>query len=288
VVVVFNLVLHYLALDRFGEARARVEELRGIAPADVIGEVDGKARFVMGQPGESLKIFQQMLAQGKNRARHTAALLAASNLAEMGRYREASGLLKSLLPEDAANDHPQWRALKLIALAELARLQGERAEVAGYAALAMSLEGGDAIQEQAGVLLARSGRLTEARRALDALRALPAIPRTQRRIDRLAGEIALERGDRAGLGMVRKAAAETTNWDLNDSLAYALERTGDNEAALAERIRLGNARAFLWGSAERALPGVWSTNVSALIALAARMGRSEDAGTWSRRLETLR
>ena len=82
------------------------------------------------------------------------------------------------------------------------------------------------------------GRLTEASRALEALRALPAIPRTQRRIERLAGEIALERGDRAGVDLIRKAAAKTTNWDLNDSLAYALERTGGNKGQAAKLLNL--------------------------------------------------
>jgi hypothetical protein len=107
-------------------------------------------------------------------------------------------------------------------------------------------------------------------------------------LDRLSGEIALARGRRAeGVALIERAARVTTLWDWNDSLAYALESTGKPEAALDKRIRLADAKGLLWISAERRLPGMWASNISALIRLAGALGRTDALQHWSAELHEL-
>lgn len=230
-----------------------------------------------------------MMASRGGDVRHRGSILAAACLAEQGRFQEASNLLTKLLPEDEANGAWQWRAQKLIWLAELARLQSRTDDSLRIAAAALRLDDGDLIQETGGVLLARGGMLEAASRALESLRSLPDLPRTRRRIMRLEGEIELERQRLPqALRSLQKASAQTTNWDLNDSLARALEITGDLAGAVVERKRLARLKAIQWSVAERSLPGAWAENVSVLIGLAERTGRAAEAKDWQDQLSFIR
>ena len=283
-----NLAYHRLIQGEFDQARQAIEALRSIGEPQVVDETEGKANFIWGLPKESQRCFERMLTS-ERLLLHRGALLHAACLAEQGGYDEAARRLRKLLVRDEQNGDWQWRAQKLLYLAELSRLQSRTGEAIEYARLALSLDNGDFVQEQAGVLLARCGDRRASEGALAALRALPVLPRTVRRVNRLAGEMALARHDRDhDLVLLRKAAELTSMWDLNDSLARGLELAGFTEQALAERIRLAKAKGFMWTLAERLLPGAWTSNVSALLVLAGRMGRNAESTYWTRELKAVR
>jgi serine/threonine protein kinase/Tfp pilus assembly protein PilF len=286
--VELNLTYHYLAQGNFGEARKRIDVLRRIGRAYVADEAKGKAHFIWGNVRQSEQCFERMMAS-EGPLLHRAALLSASCLSEQGRFGEASERLRVLIQRDEAAGAWQLRAQKLVYLAELARCESRMEEAVEYARLALTLDSGDFVQELAGVLLARCGAVQESADALAAVRALPKLPRTERRTNRLEGEIALQRKDwTAAIKHLEEAARHTTMWDLNDSLARGREMTGQMKEALAERVKLASAKGFLWTAAERVLPGAWASNVSELVALASRMGRTHEVAEWSKRLFEVR
>jgi tetratricopeptide (TPR) repeat protein len=284
-----NLIFHYLVRSDFDQARTWIAKLRAFAPKEIVQEVEGKAQLIWGDAQASLKTFQAMLGSSISGSRHRGALLAACNLAETGHLDQAAKLLEGMLPDDESQGDWQWRAQKLVVLAELALFQDHKADAIRLARQAAALDNGDLVQERAGVVLARCQALTDAAQALKILQDLPALPRTVRRATRLKGEIGLQSKTPAdGLKLIQRAAAATNTWDLNDSLAHALESSGADEAALAERIALASSKGFLWTVAERIPSGTWSMNVSALTSLAHKMGRLEEERAWQKQLNNAR
>jgi tetratricopeptide (TPR) repeat protein len=199
----------------------------------------------------------------------------ASLLGELGRLREARGVLEQGVVADVATGNLAGRARKLLALAHLQLSGSDKGSARGSALEAALHDGDTACLWRVGSLLARAGFPADARKVLARISS----PDEGRRVDTartiVAAEIALaERRMEEALREFAKADQLVPPIHPRDFLARALESAGRADEALAAWRRIAERPALVWESEpDLHPPGTWTEALVRVAGLSLQLGR---------------
>ena len=205
-VSVTHLARALIDVGRWEEASSQIRALRAMGAADWATWLEGVMAFTRGDVAAALAAVEPLRTSSDPAWRSRAFVVRASWLAERGADDAARRDLMDGLAFDAAQGLREREAGKWLLLAALHCRRGDVSACADACARAMTINSTPQMAVRAGTLLARAGRIAEARQVLERLRDEPDVPRVEAVKLRLQGEIDLARGRTAvALPLLMKA-----------------------------------------------------------------------------------
>jgi eukaryotic-like serine/threonine-protein kinase len=252
-----HLARYNLILGNFSEVARYTKRVRELKHPWWAEEVDGQASVMSGDYEGARKVFDR-LANADDPFLHSARFyLAASVLAEQGRYDKAIEALHDGVKADLRAGDASDRADKLLGLAYL--YWRKRDLVASREAALQSVEAEPSIRRtaDAGSLLGRAGFTADAQHLLNSLD--PQDTATESRVARLRlrGEILLakKRCQQALDELQEAKALDQEPARLRDYWGHGLFVCGRHEEAEAEFARLISRPGQVWHQPENYMPG---------------------------------
>jgi serine/threonine protein kinase/predicted Zn-dependent protease len=240
-------------------------------------EVDGQASVVAGDYGRAEKLFLGLREADDPFLRSVRFYLLASSLAEQGRYKDAIRFLNDGVAADLPAGDAADRADKLLGLAYLHFIQGDRE--AGRVAALKSVEAEPGVRRiaQAGSLLARAGFMADAERLSRTLNADDTAVVTKVAFHRLRGEILLaQKRCRPALAEFETAkAVDQEQALLQDYWAHALLVCSRSDEAAVEYEKLWSRSRNVWHQPEFYEPGLRADLLFAYAQALSRAGKPQ-------------
>ncbi|MBZ5596172.1 MAG: protein kinase [Acidobacteriia bacterium] len=268
----------YLDRGQFQEAEAEVNKVRAFGQPEWAAWLRGASRFLQHRYDEGLKRISELSESADEDWRSRGYALSASWLGELGKYREAEASLREGIKFDVLRRHKPAQCDKYLLLAYIAYRRQEFKECRNACRLALELDNSPNRLSRTGVLLARSGYVSEAQSFLNRMPVQPDIPVLRLNRYRLEGEIALAKRDTLNAVRLLKAAAQL-EWPRADRhyLARAQARAGDVSGALETYKLLVDRPGLLWLKLDPEYPGLWADSLFQYASLAHRAGNKEAA-----------
>jgi tetratricopeptide (TPR) repeat protein len=161
--------------------------------------------------------------------------------------------------------------------------EGQKALLRSRCLEAVGVENSPQRMARAAILLARAGFAPDADRLARSLTQFPKTPLTTAAIQRIHGEISLDRGfARAAVQAFDAANAIEPAIRLKDYLARGYAASGEYGKAIAAFTRIADTPALLWETLDFDYPGILTDS---LLDMAACAERARDRAAWTHALE---
>ncbi len=219
--------------------------------------------------------FREVTSGNDARLRSSAWGARACLLAELGRHDEAQETLAQGIASDEAAGQRDGHARKLLALAHLRLLQGQRGSARAAILDAVHYDRDTVSLRRAGTLLARAGFVADAGKILDAMNSYDEGRRFETARAIVTGEVVLAEGHvEAALAEFAKADQLAPPSSPREFLANAWQRAKRVDESLAAWRRLSDKPARIWvPQPEMHPPGMWTEALLHVAELSIRAGR---------------
>jgi tetratricopeptide (TPR) repeat protein len=252
-----HLARYSLIIGDFAQSAHYTGRVRQLGHPDYADQVDGQANFMQGDYQRARELFVSLRRSNDPYLQSVSFYLEASVLAELGRYSESIQILKQGIAADLPTGDSSDRADKILALAYIYLRTGNLRAVRDGVMSSLDADRSSTRLSGAGVLLARSGWLPEAKRLLGEFPAHPTAVAERSGRMRLEGEILLAEGNvRSALTILeRERLSNQAKALLSDSFPRALVVAGRLDEALSEYNQLVSNPGQVWQQAESYPPG---------------------------------
>jgi eukaryotic-like serine/threonine-protein kinase len=260
-----QLVVHYLYAGNRKSAETMVKKLRELGSEARAAFSEAMIAHESGDTNSALDALRRAAADATLLPRSKETLSNAIVLADAGRTGDAIDALRRGADEDdLAGERERWAA-KLIGLATLMDMEGNRTGAIEVIKPLKRVSVGPTHSGSAGVLFARFGDRSQAERFLATISPDFNYPRFQSPRLRIQAELQFASGNKAeGLMLARKAATVEPPAYGSDYLAASLDRFASREEALSEYKDCLRAKCLQLFLAIPAPAGLWYRASSAI------------------------
>jgi eukaryotic-like serine/threonine-protein kinase len=270
-----NLARTLLMLGHFQELDAAIEKIRALGANGIADHYAAMERFAAADYPRSLKYSEQEANSSSSSDRSRGYSTRAFILAELGRAAEARKDLTEGARLDEQAGLSENRASKLDGVAYLLLREKDRAGARAYALSAAAADPSPLATMRACTVLAEAGFPNDASRLYqEVMKTLPPSRLANTIKGRIAGEIALARGDASGaVQAFSAAAANAERVGPPDYLARALIETPSRAEALPLLQIFPDKPELLWHTIEYDFPGSLTDNIMRYARLAVEEGQ---------------
>jgi len=248
-----------LVLDKLHDAEQAIRRLRQMQHSDAADSIEVGLDMLREDFASAIKALDRLQSTSHPDYVSASYSLRAAFLRELGDDKAAIKALMDGASFDRSTGHSFSESDKWIALAYIYWKIGDAAHCHDAALQALTLENGPLHVLQAGTLLARTGFLSDAHKALSMLPSNTGFKTVDRASHQLEGEIFLAQHKTAeAVREMREAAAADCASCPKEYLARTLEASGDKAGVLHYYREIVEAPARIWQALDYQYPGFWS------------------------------